>query len=273
MIKYMKFICSTALLAALLLLIACRESLLHNLSEVEANTIIMHLHSAGIVADREYQPDGKWSVAVRQADRMEAMSALSAKHLLRKTPPVRSVSSSMLSSREEQKLHFERTVSTEIEYTLTSLPGVLDARVHLNLPERDPLLGELTARKNNATASVLLVLETDAEIVTSDIQRLLSGAAGIPVNNVAILTSIARGSMLDSTEVVPVQKKTENSILSRYFGLAGVRQIFISILILGIAGMYAVLLIRKYRTAHKVAAVEAALKQSATLFETRADGK
>lgn len=268
----MTLLCNRALLTILLCLTACRESLLHNLSEVEANTIIMHLHAAGIVADREYQPDGNWSVTVSQADRMEAMSALSAKHLLRKNPPVRSVSSSMLSSREEQKLHYERTVSAEIEYTLTALPGVLDARVHLNLPDRDPLLGELSTRNNNATASVLLVLESDAEIVIPDIQQLLSGAAGIPVNNVSVLTSKAQSSSLETAVVAPPHEIVQNSILRRFFGMQGVRQIGISMLIFGIAGIYIIFLIKKYRTAHKVAAVEAALKQSGAFFDAGADG-
>ena len=251
------------LLAILLLATACREPLMHNLKEVEANTIVMHLHAAGVTAQKESQPDGKWSIVVAQTDVVRAMQTLNERRLLRKAPPNNNKSSSMLASREEQKLQFERTLSSEMEYTLTTMPGVLDARVHLNLPERDPLLGEVLDTQSSASASVLLVHEDGAKVDELDVRRLVSGASGIPVDKIAVLNSVANMQHLVPSQVAPIAGSVSQSALTGYLGNS--YQLYLSIVITIGALIYLAFVLRRMQTRKKLSSVEKALHASESL--------
>ena len=236
--------------------VGCKETLMHNLGEIEANTIMMHLHSEGIKAQKNSQADGAWSIVVPQADSVRAMQTLSNRRMLRKAPPVRKSSSSMLASREEQNLQYERSLSAEMEYTLTAMPGVLDARVHLNLPERDPLLGEVLDTHANTSGSVLLVLGDRAPVNDDDIQRLVSGASGIPADKIAVLRTSAnqsggtKGAAVASA--LPHVKKND-------FIMATQLQTVLSILVCVGAFIYGFFVVQKYRKRKKLSTVAEAL--------------
>lgn len=79
-------------------------------------------------------------------------------------------------------------MSGSIESTLRSLDGVREARVHLNLPETDPLLGQSRSTEGSS-GSVLLVVGEDFRGSREEISHLVAGATGIAATAVSVLIS------------------------------------------------------------------------------------
>ena len=181
---------TAAFLGAVLVTTACKEQILHNLNEAEANRYLTGLHDARIVAEKVKQADGHWALAVEQSDAVQAIKALEDRRLFRGEGAVPQ-KSSVISSREDQRFRFERALAREVENTLASIDGVLEARVHLNMPPTDPLFG--TPLKNAVgSASVLLVVRADFGLPSDEIAQLVSGASGIERKAVSVLVNRAQ---------------------------------------------------------------------------------
>lgn len=181
------------LLFVLLAISACKEQIIHNLSEREANRLLTHLHEADIAPEKVKQPDGQWAIAVSKGKALSAIKFLNDSRLFRETYPSAAKSSSVLSSRENQRFGYERALSSEIEATLSSMQGVLEARVHLNLPVVDPLFGKIVSEKSNISGSVLIITGSNLNLNEEAIAKLVSGAAGIPAKNITVVISSANG--------------------------------------------------------------------------------
>lgn len=191
--------CKKILLLALLipLLSACREELIHDLSEGDVNRVVSRLHKGGISAEKAQQADGRWSVSVSREDMVGAISLLDTSRVLarRAVGDERKGKGSFIPSREEQWFQYESQVAESLEATLLTLPGVVDAHVHLKLPPSDPLLG--TRDAGQGSGSVLLILENDSRaalVHEGDIAKVVAGGAGIPVDRVRVLKSSASGA-------------------------------------------------------------------------------
>jgi type III secretion protein J len=181
---------SIALIFALISFSACREQVVHNLSEFDSTRMVTQLSGRGIAAFRDKQPDGRWTLSVDSSDTKEAFRLLDSRRLLRVERPALEDNNSMLASREEQRFRYERFLSREIEGTLAALDGVLDARVHLNLPPSDPLFGQPLSQ-SKGSASVLIIAGSDFKSQSSEIASIIGGASGIPLDNVSVLISIS----------------------------------------------------------------------------------
>ncbi|MCB0335521.1 MAG: hypothetical protein KDD62_04425 [Bdellovibrionales bacterium] len=189
------------LVLLLLVLAACNEPIAHNLTENQANTILSGLVKIGIKAEKSRQPDGNWSIAVTKTDVIRAITYMNESRLIRSHRPIPEKESSLVASREDQRFYYERSLSREIEYTLTSIEGVLDARVHLNLPARDPLFGQKVDRADSGSASVLMVVNNKFAFEHSELGKLVAGASGIDPQHISVLVNIEASS----TEESPVQ--------------------------------------------------------------------
>lgn len=176
------------LFAILLVFSGCKEQIIHNLEEADANRIVTVLHDSGLDVEKKIQPDGRWSIAVPKDNSMMALRLLEDKRVLRAPSKSNILKGSVISSREAQKFEYERGLSREIENTLLSLDGVLDARVHLNLPTPDPLLGKVSGNLGG-TGSVLMVVSQAMILNNSDIAGLVSGASGIPADKISVIQS------------------------------------------------------------------------------------
>ena len=173
-------------------------------------------------------------------------------------------SSGFLMSKDEQRLKLQRGIAANLEQTLYTLDGVREARVHVNLPERDPLLGRETTP---GSASVLIVFEGSRTIEKDDVARLVAGAAGISVASVSVLSSKVEALAPVSTEqavaplaselvlpqtaaqtslsipVIPsmAAPQANFTLAERHSSQNPVTEIAISLVILGIAGALAVI--------------------------------
>lgn len=175
------------LILVVMLLSGCREQIVHNLSEIDANRLVTKLHDSSLNGDKEKQADGKWSISVPSDETIRALKLLNDSRILRSENQKAIEKSSVISSREDQRFHYERSLSQEIEATLSSVPGVLEARVHLNIPPVDPLFGRSLGQ--GGTASVLLVTDSSLTTTKDEIAGLVAGASGIKSDAISVLFS------------------------------------------------------------------------------------
>jgi type III secretion protein J len=176
------------LLVVALVLTGCRETIVHDLEEREANRLMGRLNEAAMAVHKERQTDGKWSLSVPTSRSIEAIKRLAKERLLKTDKQTKPVAAGPLTSREDQKFRYERNLSREIETTLASIEGILEARVHLNIPAIDPIFGS-AGDSSTASASVLLITDMNFKLGTDQIAGLVGGAAGVPVKKIAVLTS------------------------------------------------------------------------------------
>jgi len=167
------------LVLILIILTGCQEAILHNLTETEANQLMTRLHEVQIPSKKFREPDGKWGLQVPRAKNLEAIKYLSDTRVLRHRSEQLRAGGSLVSSRDEQRFLFERSLSREIESTLAAVDGVLEARVHLNMPAVDPLFGRPLSNKARGSASVLLVFQEESSLDEEQVSSLVAGAAGI----------------------------------------------------------------------------------------------
>jgi len=175
------------LLAVAALVAGCDEQIVHDLSEADANRVMSRLHAADVGATKVQQSDGRWAVSVGKDSIVPALSLLESNRVLI-SRPTGVAKSGIVPSREEQWFRYERAMAQSIEESLGALGGVLEARVHLNLPETDPLFG--TRKEVVGSGSVLLLTDARYSAESGEVAALVAGAAGIPVGQVTVLKSV-----------------------------------------------------------------------------------
>lgn len=179
-----------AILVSTVLLTACQEEILHDLSEREANKVIRHLNVANLTSTKVQQPDGRWAIAVDRGEIVSALAHLDTQRVLSQRDGLAQPSKgSIIPSREDQRFRYERALATSIEESLAAIPGVLEPRVHINMPDQDPLFPAHDAR--TGSGSVLLVVDASYGASDHEISALVAGAAGISREAVRVLKSAA----------------------------------------------------------------------------------
>ena len=137
---------SHALLALVLALsiTACDNSqtTLHSgLPEQQANLVMAALLDAGISCHKAPGDEGTWNVTVAESRFAEAVNLLESRGLPRRD--YRGLGevfkkTGMISSPSEERIRFMDALAQDISRTIASIDGVVDARVHIVLPENDP---------------------------------------------------------------------------------------------------------------------------------------
>jgi type III secretion protein J len=152
----MKLLRRCLLVIACLLLAACnRADLYSQLSERQANEMIAALQSSGIDAVKSTKDSSTWTVKVAQGDFARAVDTLRAEGLPR--DEFESLGrvfkkEGFVSSPLEERARLIYGLSQELSNTISAIDGVVIARVHLVVPERDPL----SDKPRNASASVMV---------------------------------------------------------------------------------------------------------------------
>jgi len=153
-------------LLACLLLAACgRVTLFANLDERQANEVLAVLLANGITADKRSSiaSDTGYQIRVNQGDFPQAMQMLQARGL----PGHKYLSicdvfqrQGFVSSATEERARLQCSWQQDLERTLSSYTGVADARVHIAVPERDPIAGT----GGNASAAVVIFEQAGASL-------------------------------------------------------------------------------------------------------------
>jgi type III secretion protein J len=166
------------LLPVLLFLVGCRTSLFEGLDEDQANRIIAALSHHGITGYKERNADRTWNISVDDTDAVVATELASAYALPRGGHANLGDLFSrqgLISSPEEDRIRFVYGLSQEMSETLEKIDGVLLARVHIVLPEKDPMD---PAKDTLPSASVMMRYRSDynLELMRDRIRALVAGS-------------------------------------------------------------------------------------------------
>jgi len=185
------------ILPLLVLFAACSRTIETGLSERDAQEIVVTLREGGIDAFAEPESAGKrentgWRVNVKGGSE----KTVTAWKMLREHGlPHEQVqglnevfkNSGMIPTATEEKARMVVGIAGELTRTLRSVPGVVDARVHVVLPDNSALIDE----KDRAvtTASVLVRYRGDHPPLTDDEIRGLvaKGVEGLAAQNVDVV--------------------------------------------------------------------------------------
>jgi type III secretion protein J len=177
-----------------LLIVGCgKVPLFSELDEEEANEVMAHLLQQKIECVKVAGKEGKWILQVPQDDFPLAMATLQAVGLPReKLVKMADVfqKSGLVSSPTEERIRFINALSQELSATLMKVDGVVAAKVHIALPDNDPLSNKTTP----ASAAVFIKYRAgyDVESSTPDLKNLITKSVeGLDFENVELVMSQA----------------------------------------------------------------------------------
>lgn len=182
-------VAGAALILCALILTGCQEDLYTNLAEREANSMVATLQRNGIPAGRVLQEDGKMKVVVDKDRFSEAVRVLEDAGL-----PKQAFASmgeifqqeGLVASPMQERAKMLYALSEELSKTVSEIDGVLSARIHIVLPDNDPLRREASP----SSASVFIRHEPGLRIdpLIPQIKTLVAnGIAGLSYDKVSVV--------------------------------------------------------------------------------------
>jgi len=180
---------------SVLMALGCSMPIQHGLDETAANDILTSLTRIGIQASKGREDDGTFAIVVPKADALRAMELMRSLGLPRgpragfgelyKQP-------SLVPTPNEDRARYMEALAGEIARTLEAVEGVVQARVHLVLPEADPLALDGIDGKPRVAAQAAVLLKTRAgrsvPIAESEVRKLVAGSVpGLDVAAVAVV--------------------------------------------------------------------------------------
>ena len=160
--------------AAALLLAGCdKDSMLHSgLPERQANLVMAALIDAGIDCHKSPGDEGTWNVTVAESRFADAVNLLEQKGLPRRSfNGVAEVfkKTGMISSPTEERIRFMDALAQDLSRTISGIDGVVDARVHVVLPENDPFA------RNTLPSSAAVAIRSRWDADVSDLVPSIKG--------------------------------------------------------------------------------------------------
>lgn len=197
---------------AVLSLAGCATEVQSGLDENQADAIVVALHRAGIGATKDAQgrgDDARYAVSVLDEDVAQALNVLQEEHLPgRPEPGLHDLfgEGGLVPTATEERARYIAALSGELSRSLESIDGVLDARVHVALPERRDF--QLDEQADRPRASVLLEVDPAVTLDTASVEALVSGAvSGMRADDVAVVSMPRRSSRaagLDLVQLGPI---------------------------------------------------------------------
>jgi len=176
-------------LLAALLLSACDTELYNNLDQRQANEIVATLQQHGIPAQRVVVKGGQYTVVVDKGRFAESIAILNEAGLPKQefqTMGQVFKKDGLVSSPMQERAQMIFALSQELSRTVSEIDGVLSARVHLVLPENDPLRQQLVP----SSASVFIRHRSDAPVgsLVPQVKMLVAnGVAGLSYDKVSVV--------------------------------------------------------------------------------------
>jgi type III secretion protein J len=200
-----------ALCAATLLLGACsNQELYSQLSERQANEMVAALRSAGIDAEKQSQ-EGHFSVLTARGDFANAVRTLNAQGYPRESfDSMGKVfkREGFVSSPLEERARLMFAMSQEISNTIANIDGVVTARVHLVVPERNPLVDKVQP----AAAAVFIKHRADRDLssqVTQIKALVVNSIEGLSYDNVTVALFPAEAMPGDARKTAPTAQPAQ----------------------------------------------------------------
>lgn len=174
-----------SLAAVALMLAGCdKETTLHSsLEERQANLIMAALMDAGIACHKSPGEEGTWNVTVVESRFADAVNLLERKGLPRQIHQgIGEVfkKTGMISSPSEERIRFMDALAQDLAKTISGIDGVVDARVHIVLPENDPFARHVLP----SSAAVAIRSRWDADVTDA-----IPSIKGLVKNSIEGLTA------------------------------------------------------------------------------------
>lgn len=192
---------NVAVMLAALALAGCEVDLYTDLAEREANSMVATLERNGVPAGRTLQEDGRMKVTVDKDRFAEAVRILEDAGL-----PKQKFASmgevfqrdGLVASPVQERAQMLYALSEELSRTVSEIDGVLSARVHIVLPDNDPLRRETAP----SSASVFIRHEAGLAIdpLVPQIKTLVAnGIAGLSYDKVSVVPVAAPAPRADAS--------------------------------------------------------------------------
>ena len=165
--------------AAAALLAGCdKETTLHSgLEERQANLVMAALLDAGIDCHKAPGEEGTWNVTVVESKFADAVNLLEKAGLPRMAHQgIGEVfkKTGMISSPSEERIRFMDALAQDLAKTISGIDGVVDARVHVVLPENDPFARN--ALPSSAAVAIRSRWDADITDVVPSVKGLVKNA-------------------------------------------------------------------------------------------------
>lgn len=194
------------LIVVAMALSACKTDLYTKQNEADANRMVSALLEAGIDAEKQSGDGGKtWNIAVDQEQVVRSLAVLRANGL----PQDKHVSlgdmfkkEGLISTPTEERVRFIHGVSQELSDTLVQIDGVITARVHIVLPNNDPLATEV--KPSSASIFVKYRPQANLSALTPAIKNMVARSVeGLSYENVSVTLVAGQATLPQPLAVVP----------------------------------------------------------------------
>jgi type III secretion protein J len=155
-------------LAGLLTLTGCSKAITSDVTERDATEIVVALKGYGIPSSKATSDGKKWSVSVSPGDWSDASQVMFSAGLPRAEHPGFAElmkKDSLVSSPNAERAKMLYAMGNELSRSLQDIDGVISARVHLVVPEKDPF----KEKPKPSSASVLI--KHSAELKPAELEQ------------------------------------------------------------------------------------------------------
>lgn len=178
-----------AMLTLACTLAACQMDLHTKATEADANEMLGALLAAGVSAKKQSPDNGKtWTIAIEESDAVQAIDVLRVNALpraRRATMGELFKKEGLISSPTEERVRFIFGIEQELAETVSRIDGVMVARVHIVLPNNDPLAS--TVKPSSASVFVKHQRQADVQALVPAIKNLVVHAVeGLDYNGVTV---------------------------------------------------------------------------------------
>ncbi len=182
-----------------LALVACKTDVYTKQNEADANQMVSALLERGLDAEKKSPDGGKtWSVQVEREDVARTLAVLHAAGLpqgRRTTLGELFKKEGLISTPTEERVRFIHGVTQELAGTVEQIDGVVVARVHIVLPNNDPLA--TTAKPSSASVFVKYRPEANVSALAPAIKNLVARSVeGLTYDNVSV--TMVAGDMVQA---------------------------------------------------------------------------
>ena len=201
----------TACIALVLALAGCKVELYSGLNETEANEIVAALADGRIAARKEHVDGADWQVQVDEDRVGQALDLLRAQGLPRQHYASMGdmfQKQGLVSTPAEERMRYVFAVSQELSRTLRSIDGVVEARVHVVIPQDDPLSDKV--RPSSAAVFIKHRPDVDLRLLAPAVKDLVAHSIeGLAPDRVALTLFPAPRSVAPSASPGPVDGSRE----------------------------------------------------------------
>ena len=195
----------------LLIFTGCEKShsIVSNVSEREANIILVLLESKGIQAQKTKSTSGtemggsgelKYSILVLEHQAIEAIAYLNQNGFPRQSGTNLLdlfAKQGLMTSDKEETIRYQAGLAQQLTNTILMIDGVIDASVQLSFPPDETGIGGTQEEEKKITAAVYVkhqgVIDDPNIHLENKIKRLISGSVtGLNINDVTVVSDRSR---------------------------------------------------------------------------------